>query len=350
MKPRTLLVARRRRASSALPAAGISARAPRRGRRQTSATGQLVFPDLAPKLAARRAGSRSAKGKTTVIEKRGDGLGHGVDRGDYPVQAGQTARHADRPDRTAADRTAHHRSRRSSSGWGWTIRRKPATADLLLQLLDAAGKPIAGGDRRPSPRAHAAATCRRRSTCAGPATTSPGWPRASSRSMPTPRSGSTATSSISGGRHGSPAVAVTNGDATPRLRAPGRQVRADRARRPPAARRLQGRATSSRAFEFLTFNDVKPGPSLPGDARSASRASPPPTGRRSPSRVNRDGGNAWASFAASGGKDGAELDAAGEGLGLPARRLETGLAGALARRPQGRAARQAAAAPAPPGQ
>ena len=63
--------------------------------------GQLMFPDLAPKLKDAARVEITHQGKQTVIEKRADGGWGLASMHDYPVQDSQAARRADGADRAA---------------------------------------------------------------------------------------------------------------------------------------------------------------------------------------------------------------------------------------------------------
>ena len=72
--------------------------------------GQLMFPDLAPKLKDAARVEITHQGKQTVIEKRADGGWGLASMHDYPVQESQAARRADRADRAAPDGASDDRS------------------------------------------------------------------------------------------------------------------------------------------------------------------------------------------------------------------------------------------------
>ena len=271
-------------------------------RRRASGAGRLAFPDLAAKLAQAAKVTFEQKGKTLVIEKHGDTWGV-ADRGDYPVQ-GNKLRGVltGLTELRLVDRRTADPAEFGKLGVGDPS--KPNSTALLLRVLNSAGKPIAelilghrrvltGGDvpqeiyvRRPGENQSWLAE----GTLEADADASL-W---LDRDIANIQAANIAS------------VAVTNGDQHLAFARQGDKfVLTAPADHPP----LDNYKVEdvSRALEFLTFDDVKPGPALPGTKLGNSTFTTT-DGETVEVTVNRDGSNAWASLSASGGKGGAALE------------------------------------------
>jgi Domain of unknown function (DUF4340) len=270
------------------------------GAQVSVASGQLAFPDLAPKLQDAARVEIEQKGKTLVIEKHGDHWGV-ADRGDYPIQesklrgilTGLTEL------RLVDKRTALP----SELGQlGVDDPSKPNTEGLLLRVLDGKGQPIAalilghrrvltGGDvpeeiyvRRPGDNQSWLAE----GTLDVDADPSLWLDRDIANIDNSKIAGAevvNGTDHLTFGRVGGKFV----------LTAPAAHPKLDDFKIEDV----------SRAFEYLTFNDVKPGP-LPGTLVGTSTFTTT-DGMTIDTTVNRNGKDIWASFEAKGGKDAAAI-------------------------------------------
>jgi hypothetical protein len=270
---------------------------------QTIGGGQLAFPDLAAKLGQATTITLEQKGKTTVIEKHGETWGI-ADRGGYPVQAGKLRGVlTGLTELRLVDKRTADPAELEKLGVGDPA--KPDSTALLMRVLDAAGKPIAelilghrrvltGGDvpqeiyvRRPGENQSWLAE----GTLEVDADASL-WLDRDIANIPAAQIASADVTSgdqhLTFARQGDKFVLTAPTDHPPLD-----DYKVD---------------DVSRAFEYLTFNDVKPGPGLPGTKVGTSTFTTA-DGEKIDVTVNRDGSNAWVSLSASGGKGGAALEA-----------------------------------------
>jgi hypothetical protein len=275
---------------------------------QSVAAGTLAFPDLAPKLQQAAQVQIEHDGKTMSIVRHGDVWGL-ADRGGYPVQTDKLRGllTALTELRLVEPRTADA-AELERLGLGDPTR--PGSTADLLRVLDASGKPIAelvtghrrmrtGGDvpedvyvRRPNQ--------------------TQAWLAEGTLEVEDDPSVWLDRDIANIDHAGITSVKVTHPDGTtlefavqgdkPVMTAPADHPKLDDYKMDDVFR----------AYEFLTFNDVKRGPDLPGTPVGQSDFTTE-DGMVVHANVHKDGDNVWVAFDASGKGDAAKIEATVKG-------------------------------------